>query len=73
MKSPVLTAQRLVEKLIAVLWKCSIISSLLKIIVHKVVLDRPARSEPRVTKRRPKAYPRLTKPRQELRKQLQTA
>ncbi|WP_375467168.1 hypothetical protein [uncultured Nostoc sp.] len=47
--------------------------SLLKIIVHKVVPDRPARSEPRVTKRRPKAYPRLTKPRQELRKQLQTA
>ncbi|MBW4613953.1 MAG: hypothetical protein KME21_23920 [Desmonostoc vinosum HA7617-LM4] len=35
--------------------------------------QRPARSEPRVTKRRPKAYPRLTKPRQELRKQLQTA
>jgi hypothetical protein len=47
--------------------------SLLKIIVHRVVPDRPARSEPRVTKRRPKAYPRLTKPRQELRKQLQTA
>jgi Transposase DDE domain len=47
--------------------------SLLKIIVHKIVPDRPARSEPRVTKRRPKAYPRLTKPRQELRKQLQTA
>lgn len=47
--------------------------SLLKIIVHKLVPDRPARSEPRVTKRRPKAYPRLTKPRQELRKQLQTA
>ena len=47
--------------------------SLLKIIVHKVVPDRPARSEPRVTKRRPKAYPRLTKPRHELRHQLQTA
>ncbi|MDZ8189817.1 MAG: hypothetical protein RMX96_33910 [Nostoc sp. ChiSLP02] len=38
--------------------------SLLKIIVHKVVPNRPARSEPRVTKRCPKAYPRLTKPRQ---------
>ena len=47
--------------------------TLLKIIVHKEVPDRPARSEPRVTKRRPKAYPRLTKPRYELRKQLQTA
>lgn len=51
----------------------SLYRSLLKIIVHKVVPDRPGRSEPRVTKRRPKAYPRLTKPRQELRKQLQTA
>lgn len=51
----------------------SLYHSLLKIIVHKVVPDRPARSEPRVTKRRPKAYPRLTKPRHELRKQLQTA
>ncbi|BAY41717.1 putative transposase, IS4 family (plasmid) [Nostoc sp. NIES-2111] len=47
--------------------------TLLKIIVHKAVPDRPARSEPRVIKRRPKAYPRLTKPRHELRKQLQTA
>ncbi|WP_243458597.1 transposase, partial [Nostoc sp. UIC 10630] len=47
--------------------------TLLKIIVHKEVPDRPARTEPRVIKRRPKAYPRLTKPRQELRKQLQSA
>ncbi|WP_187308089.1 hypothetical protein [Nostoc cycadae] len=47
--------------------------TLLKIIVHKQVPDRPAGTEPRVTKRRPKAYPRLTKPRQELRKQLQSA
>ncbi|MBH8556287.1 hypothetical protein I8751_28975 [Nostocaceae cyanobacterium CENA357] len=46
---------------------------MLKIIVHKEVPDRPTRNEPRVIKRRPKAYPRLTKPRQELRKQLQTA
>ncbi|WP_223269901.1 hypothetical protein [Nostoc sp. 'Peltigera membranacea cyanobiont' 213] len=51
----------------------SLYRSLLKIIVHKVVPDRPGRSEPRVTKRRPKAYPRLTKPRHELRHQLQTA
>ncbi|MBH8564613.1 hypothetical protein I8748_20905 [Nostoc sp. CENA67] len=47
--------------------------TLLKIIVHKTVPDRPARNEPRVIKRRPKAYPRLTKPRHELRKQLQSA
>jgi len=47
--------------------------TLLKIIVHKAVPDRPARSEARVRKRRPKAYPLMTKPRNELRKQLQTA
>ncbi len=47
--------------------------TLLKVIVHKVVPDRPARTEPRVRKRRPKAYPLMTKPRHELRKQLQTA
>ncbi|QSJ18142.1 hypothetical protein JYQ62_04720 [Nostoc sp. UHCC 0702] len=46
---------------------------MLKIIVDKVIPDRPARNEPRATKRRPKAYPRLTQPRIELRKQLQTA
>ncbi|WP_375504496.1 hypothetical protein [uncultured Nostoc sp.] len=45
----------------------------LKIIAHKAVSDRPARSEPRVLLRRPKAYPLMTKPRHELRKQLQTA
>ncbi|MBX9253574.1 hypothetical protein H1Q63_06315 [Desmonostoc muscorum CCALA 125] len=48
-------------------------------IAHKAVSDacggklRPGRSEPRVRKRRPKAYPLMTKPRHELRKQLQTA
>jgi hypothetical protein len=47
--------------------------TLLKVIVHKPVSDRPARNEPRATKRRPKAYPRLAQPRQELRKQLHTA
>ncbi|MHC5720168.1 MAG: hypothetical protein ACYTX0_51090, partial [Nostoc sp.] len=35
--------------------------------------DRPGRSEPRVRKRRPKIYPLMTKPRHELRKQLQSA
>jgi Transposase DDE domain len=47
--------------------------TLLKVIVHKAVLERPGRSEPRVRKRRPKAYPLMTKPRQELREQWQTA
>ncbi|MCC5637620.1 hypothetical protein LC593_17595 [Nostoc sp. CHAB 5844] len=45
----------------------------LKVIAHKVVPERPARSEPRVRKRRPKIYPLMAKPRQELRHQLQTA
>jgi hypothetical protein len=43
----------------------------LKVIVHKTVALRPGRSEPRVRKRRPKAYPLMTQPRHELRKQLQ--
>ncbi|WP_265270962.1 IS4 family transposase [Nostoc sp. KVJ3] len=47
--------------------------TLLKVIAHKAVSDRPGRSEPRVRKRRPKAYPLMTKPRHELQKQLQTA
>ncbi|MEH2023987.1 hypothetical protein [Nostoc sp.] len=47
--------------------------TLLKVIAHKPVPNRPARNEPRVRKRRPKAYPLRTKPRHELRKQLQTA
>ncbi|MEH2379478.1 MAG: transposase [Nostoc sp.] len=47
--------------------------TLLKVIAHKAVPDRPGRSEARVHKRRPKAYPLMTKPRHELRKQLQTA
>ncbi|OYD97180.1 IS4 family transposase [Nostoc sp. 'Peltigera membranacea cyanobiont' 232] len=47
--------------------------TLLKVIAHKAVPDRPGRSEPRVRKRRPKIYPLMTKTRHELRKQLQTA
>ena len=46
---------------------------LLKVIAHKAVPDRPARSEPRVRKRRPKIYSLMTKPRHELRNLLQTA
>lgn len=47
--------------------------TLLKVITHKAVPERPARNEPRVRKRRPKIYPLMTKPRHKLRKQLQTA
>jgi hypothetical protein len=37
--------------------------TLLKVVVHKSVSDRPGRSEPRVRKRRPKAYPLMQQPR----------
>jgi Transposase DDE domain len=53
--------------------RCQLYRTLLKIIAHKAVPDRPARSEARVKKRRPKAYPLMTKPRHELRNQLHTA
>lgn len=46
--------------------------TLLKVIVHKSVPDRPGRNEPRVRKRRPKSYPLMQQPRHQLRK-LQTA
>lgn len=51
----------------------SIYQTLLKTIVHKPVRERPGRSEPRVRKRRPKAYPLMQQPRKELRRQLQMA
>ncbi|MBD2309976.1 hypothetical protein H6G17_31750 [Chroococcidiopsis sp. FACHB-1243] len=53
--------------------RSQIYRTLLKVIAHKAVPSRPARNEPRVRKRRPKIYPLMTKPRNELRKQLQTA
>jgi len=53
--------------------RLQIYRTLLKVIAHKAVPERPGRSEARVRKRRPKAYPLMTKPRHELRKQLQTA
>lgn len=37
---------------------------LLKAIAHQTIGDRPGRSEPRVVKRRPKAFPRMTKRRE---------
>lgn len=53
--------------------RLQIYHTLLKVIVHKAVPERPVRSEPRVRKRRPKAYPFMTKPRHEYVAQLQTA
>ena len=47
--------------------------TLLKVIIHKTVPERPVRSEPRVRKRRPKAYPLMKQPRNQLRHQLQIA
>lgn len=41
----------------------------IKTIVHKLVPERPGRCEPRVRKRRPKAYPLMKKPRQVLRQE----
>jgi hypothetical protein len=43
---------------------------LLDLIAKEQVPDRSGRSEPRVRKRRPKAYPVMNKPRQELRRKL---
>ena len=46
---------------------------LLAMIVHKTVPERPGRSEPRVRKRRPKAYPSMQQPRCVLRQQMVNA
>ena len=47
--------------------------TLLAMIVHKPVPERPGRSEPRVRKRRPKAYPVMQQPRCVLRQQMANA
>ncbi|MDZ4878250.1 MAG: IS4 family transposase ISAcma16 [Chroococcidiopsis cubana SAG 39.79] len=47
--------------------------TLLKVIVHKSVPERPGRSEPRVRKRRPKSYPLMKQPRHQSAVQLPTA
>ena len=49
-----------------------IYDDLLASIAKYRVNNRPGRSEPRVVKRRPKAYPRMTKPRAVLRRNLST-
>ena len=41
-----------------------IYAKLLKAIIDKPIVKRPGRSEPRVVKRRPKAFPRMTKARE---------
>jgi len=47
--------------------------TLLKIIIHQFVLSRPGRSEPRVRKRRPKAYPLMQKSRAQYHLELKSA
>jgi hypothetical protein len=44
--------------------------TLLKVIIQKSVPSRPGRVEPRVQKRRPKAYPFMQQPRSVLRKKM---
>ena len=43
--------------------------AMIDIIAQHKIPNRPGRSEPKAVKRRPKAYPRLTKPRSQLKKQ----
>jgi hypothetical protein len=43
---------------------------LLQAIAAQRVGDRPDRFEPRMTKRRPKGYPRLRRPRQEIKREI---
>ena len=45
----------------------------LETVSHKLVPERQGRCEPRVRKRRPKAYPLMKKPRQVLRQELRAA
>lgn len=45
--------------------------TLLKVIVHKIVPDRPNRVEPRVLKRRSKSFPYMSQPRPFLRNEMQ--
>ncbi len=47
-----------------------IIAAVLRAIAYHRVGDRPDRVEPRVVKRRPKAYPRMQEPRREARRRL---
>ncbi len=44
--------------------------TMLKVIAHKPLKKRPLRFEPRVKKRRPKAYPLMTEPRSVLRQKV---
>jgi hypothetical protein len=48
----------------------SVYRQLLRAIAAQRVGDRPDRFEPRRTKRRPKGYPRLSKPRREIKAQM---
>ena len=50
-----------------------LIDAVLETIAYHRVSDRPDRVEPRVVKRRPKAYPRMQEPRQKARRRLMRA
>lgn len=54
----------------SVIKRHEIYRTLLKIVVHKILPARPGRCEPRVRKRRPKAYPLIKQSRNQLRRQL---
>ncbi len=47
--------------------RSSLLEVMLRSIAYHRIGNRPGRSEPRAVKRRPKAYPRLTAPRNEAR------
>jgi hypothetical protein len=48
-------------------------STLLKVVVHKAVPERPKRVEPRKVKRRPKAYPSMTQSRKSIQNKMKIA
>jgi hypothetical protein len=47
-----------------------LLQTLLQVLVRTLVPDRPNRSEPRVRKRRPKAFPLMKQPRSTLKRKL---
>ncbi len=50
--------------------RCNLYKTLLEVVSAQVLLLRPNRKEPRVTKRRPKAFPRMQQPRRVLKAKL---
>jgi hypothetical protein len=50
----------------------TLLQTLFQVLVRTLLPDRPNRSEPRVRKRRPKAFPLMTKPRSTLKPNMAT-